>query len=376
MTRQDEILKYIVEYFIKTAEPVGSKTLMEAYRLDYSSATIRNEMNALESLGYLEKTHTSSGRVPSEKGYQYYVEHLREGAVDQGVKNAMQVVLSERAKSVEEVMKESCEILSHMTKLASVVLGPSVEEEHLQNVQIIPLGANTASAIFVTDKGYVENKTFVIPDNLQMSEVEKNVAFLNDRLVGTPVSQLVGKMEAMRPAAMDYVLGEKLLYQAILEAFVKFAGDRMSLYGKDALLQQPEFSSDAAKLKKVLSLLDNPGELRKAVKDSKDTPTGVKVHIGSEEDGMEDVSLVSARLNVPGASDALLTLLGPSRMDYESVVATLEYVTAAIDKYFSTQRKGGQLVVCQTTIMNPSSKAAAKPKTKPSSKAAAKKKSK
>jgi len=350
MTRQDEILKLIVEYFIKTAEPVGSKTLMEVYHLDYSSATIRNEMNALESLGFLEKTHTSSGRVPSEKGYQYYVEHLREGNVDEGVKNALQSVLSERAKSVEEVMKESCEILSHMTNLASVVLGSAVDEERLQRVQIIPLGANTATAVFVTDQGYVENKTFVIPDNLSMQEVEKNVNFLNDRLVGTPISQLVGKMEAMKPALTDYMVGEKVLYQAILEAFVKFTGERMALYGKEALFNQPEFNTDAEKLKKVLSLLDNPDELRKAVKDSKATPTGIKVHIGSDEDGMGDVSLVSAKLNVPGVSDSLLTLLGPSRMDYESVVATLEYVTAAIDKYFSTQKKGGQLVVCQTTI--------------------------
>jgi heat-inducible transcriptional repressor len=353
MTRQDEILKYIVEYFIKTAEPVGSKTLMEAYGLAYSSATIRNEMNALEKLGYIEKTHTSSGRVPSEKGYQYYVEHLREGSVDQGVKNALQAVLSERAKSVEEVMKESCEILSHMTNLASVVLGAAVDEERLQKVQIIPLGANTATAVFVTDKGYVENKTFVIPDNVAMTEVEKNVSFLNDRLVGTPISQLVAKMEAMKPAITDYMVGEKVLYQALLEAFVKFTGERMALYGKDALFNQPDFAKSAEKLKKVLSLLDNPAELRKAVKDSKATPTGVKVHIGSFEDGMEDVSLVSARLNVPGASDALLTLLGPSRMDYESVVATLEYATAAIDKYFSNQKKGGQLVLCQTKIMPP-----------------------
>ena len=114
MTRRDEILKLIVEHFIKTAEPVGSKTLQEVYHLDVSSATIRNEMNALEQDGYLEKTHTSSGRVPSEKGYQYYAEHIRETGVDEQAKNALANVLSEKSKSVEEVMKEACEILSHM----------------------------------------------------------------------------------------------------------------------------------------------------------------------------------------------------------------------------------------------------------------------
>src|SRR5574344_2485390 len=173
MTRQDEILKLIVEHFIKTAEPVGSKTLQEVYKLEVSSATIRNEMNALEQDGYLEKTHTSSGRVPSEKGYQYYAEHIRETSVDEGAKNALANVLSEKSKSVEEVMKESCEILSHMTNLASVVLGPSVQQERLAKVQLIPLSKNSATAVFVTDQGYVENKTFIVDEKLHMEDVEK-----------------------------------------------------------------------------------------------------------------------------------------------------------------------------------------------------------
>jgi heat-inducible transcriptional repressor len=122
MTREDQILKLIVEHFIKTAEPVGSQTLLEVYHLPFSSATIRSEMNSLEKEGYLEKTHTSSGRVPSGKGYTYYVEHLREENVDESVKYALSKVLEQKTKSVEEVVKESCEILSHMTNLASVVL--------------------------------------------------------------------------------------------------------------------------------------------------------------------------------------------------------------------------------------------------------------
>src|SRR5574344_2346736 len=196
MTRRDEILKLIVEHFVKTAEPVGSKTLQEVYHLSVSSATIRNEMNALENDGFLEKTHTSSGRVPSQKAYKYYVEHIRTGDVDSSAKNARANILSEKTKSVEEVMKEACEILSHMTNLASVVLGPTVNEEKLVSVQIIPLGENTATAVFVTDKGYVENKTFLIDPTLKTDEVVKTVKLLNDRLTGTPVSDLVNKMEA------------------------------------------------------------------------------------------------------------------------------------------------------------------------------------
>lgn len=138
MTRRETILKLIVEHFIKTAQPVGSQTLLDEYKLDCSSATIRNEMNALEKDGYLEKTHTSSGRVPSSDGYRYYVEHLRDERVDNRFKFALASVLEKRTQSVEEVIEQSCKILSSMTNLASVVLGPKVSEEKLVSVQVIP----------------------------------------------------------------------------------------------------------------------------------------------------------------------------------------------------------------------------------------------
>lgn len=345
MTRRDEILKLIVEQFIKTAEPVGSKNLQEAYHLDVSSATIRNEMNALEQDGYLEKTHTSSGRIPSERGYQYYAERIRETSVDEGTKNALANVLSEKSKSVEEVMKESCEILSHMTNLASVVLGPSVNEEKLVSVQIIPLGQNTATAVFVTDKGYVENKTFLIDPNLQTEEVVKTVKLLNDRLQGTPISEVVSKMEAMKPALTDYVVGQEIIYDAILEAFAKFATDRLALYGKDALYNQPEYANDAEKLRQLLGILDDPESLKKALSGSaKANKEGVNIHIGTAKEGLEDLAVVSASVSLPGDPNCCLTVLGPSRMDYEKVVSTLRYFAEALDEYFarSTIHGGGE----------------------------------
>lgn len=337
MTRKDGILKLIVEHFIKTAEPVGSKTLLEVYGLKVSSATIRNEMNALEQDGLLEKTHTSSGRVPSQSGYEYYVTHLRGDGVDDKVKYALSQVLDEKTKSVQEVIKESCEILSNMTNLVSVVLGSSGDSEKLVSIQAIPIGERTAAAVFVTDKGYVENKTFVIPEGMKAEEVANSVKLLNDRLAGTPITQLVGKMEKMRPILTDYVVGHDVIYKAMLEAFVRFTGERLSLYGKDALFNQPEFANSAEKLKMLLGLLDNPGSLRKAVSDGRGTDaTGVTIHIGTKVEGLEDVSIVSAGLNLPGENGASLSVLGPTRMDYEKVVGTLEYFARALEDYFNT----------------------------------------
>ena len=170
MTRRDEILKLIVEHYIRTAEPVSSKTLQEEYGLEVSTATIRNDMNALEKDGLLEKNFASSGRVPSEQGYRYYVQNLRSGEVDGSAKRALQTILSTKTKSVEEVLRESCEILSSMTSLASVVLGKKAEEERLASMSVVPINGHSATAIFVTDRGYVENKTFLIDETLKASQ--------------------------------------------------------------------------------------------------------------------------------------------------------------------------------------------------------------
>ncbi|MEG0469307.1 MAG: heat-inducible transcriptional repressor HrcA, partial [Longicatena sp.] len=158
--RQTLIFKAIVDEFTRTAEPVGSKSLMDMLDFVCSSATIRNEMAALEELGLLEKTHTSSGRIPSSKGYRFYVEHLMEKQLDDTVKNSLTQIFSERHYSIEEIVKKSCDILSQMTSLTSIVLGPESRTQTLQHIQLFPLSERSAVAVFITDHGHTENKTF------------------------------------------------------------------------------------------------------------------------------------------------------------------------------------------------------------------------
>lgn len=269
LTRSDLILKYIVEYFIKNAQPIGSHTLIEEYHLPYSSATIRNEMFALEKMGFIEKTHSSSGRVPSSKGYRYYCEHLRDRSVDESLKNSLQVVLEQKIQSVEEVIKESCEILSHMTNLVTVVMGPDEKEEKLASIQMVQISDKTITAIFVTDKGYVENKTFIVPDNLSAEEIVSCVSLLNERLKGTPIVNLVEKTEALKPVLNDYIVEHDIVYQALLETFVRFASDRLSLYGRDELFNHEEYKNDASKLEQMFKLLSDQSLLKKSGKNSK-----------------------------------------------------------------------------------------------------------
>lgn len=336
MNRRDRILKLIVEHFIKTAQPVGSQTLINEYGMSYSSATIRAEMNALEGDGLLEKTHTSSGRVPSSKGYRYYIEHLREKSVSDEFKYQMQAILDQKTQSIDNVIKESCEILSQMTSLASIVLGPNAKEEKLASVQIIPLSSTSATCVFVTDQGYVENKTFALSEEVQLSDIENCVKLLNERLKGTAISELVAKMEAIRPLLNDYVVDKDIIYQAMLEAFVGFAKDRLNTYGTDNLFDQPEFANDASKIRHLLELFESP-EVFREVED--ETPGDISIHIGGEGDE-EDVSIISAKVKIPGSKEGSIAIVGPKRMDYDQVVSSMEYLLKELERrYASNNRK-------------------------------------
>lgn len=337
LTRSETILKMIVEYFIKTAEPVGSQTLIEEYNLPYSSATIRNEMSALEKMGYIEKPHTSAGRVPSSKGYEYYCKHLRDKELNENIRHSLQSVLDSKVQSVEEVLKRSCEIISHMTNLVTVVMGPEEKAEHLASVQLVPINENTITAVFVTDKGYVENKTFILEENIKTDEIIKCVNLLNERLKGTPITGLVEKMESLRPVLSDYIVSHDVVYQAILESLVRFAGDRLSLYGKEELFNHPEFKNDTEALMRVMKLLDDASLLRKAdyqIEDDYETA----VSIGDIE-GNPDVAIVTTKVRIGRDGENTITLVGPKRMDYDKALSALEYLSQELDRYFND--KGG-----------------------------------
>lgn len=342
LTRSDTILKYIVEYFIKNAQPVGSHTLIEEYKLPYSSATIRNEMYALEKMGLIEKTHSSSGRVPSAKGYRYYCDNLRDGSVNEQLKNSIQNVLDQKVKSIDAVIKESCEILSHMTNLVTVVMGPDENKEKLASIQMVQISDNTITAIFVTDKGYVENKTFIVPENLKAGEIVNCVSLLNDRLKGTPIVELVEKTEALKPVLNDYIVGHDLVYQALLETFMRFASDRLSLYGRDELFSREEYKNDTEKLERVFKLLNDQQLLKEVKEEIKKDDEDRIIRIGDIE-GNPDVSMVTAKIDLGDEGNRAITLLGPTRIDYDQALSALEYIAETLTDYFKgLNNKGGK----------------------------------
>ena len=250
--RRKELLKLIVEEYIKTANPVGSSLLCD--KLNCSSATIRNEMASLEDMGYLEKTHTSSGRVPSEMGYRYYVDNLMEPKKMTGEEVLkLQTIFDNKGLVLSDVITRSMEIISEITNCTALVVGASSAENKLKEVETIPFSDSKVIAIVITDKGHVEHKELNV-GKVSPNEVKKVVELINKLLVGTPLDEVSAKLEfEIKPIIGNYVKSHEALYQAFYNAFNEFSyKSHMHMAGRTKLLDYREFDS-VAKVKEILN---------------------------------------------------------------------------------------------------------------------------
>ena len=224
--RLSELLKTICNEYIKTAHPIGSKALTKKFKC--SSATLRNDMLLLENMGYLEKQHISSGRIPSEKGYRYYVDHLMEPKKISGSDMLkLQTIFSNRELDLNDAITKSLEIISDITNYTSVVLGSASKENNLEKVEVIPINENKLVAIVVTDKGHVENKTINLEKSVEAREVSKTSELLNKMLKGTPINDVSAKLEfEIKPIIGNYVKNYEVLYNAFYEALSNFQSEK------------------------------------------------------------------------------------------------------------------------------------------------------
>lgn len=329
--RQTAVFKAIVDEFTRTAEPVGSKRLMDLLEFTCSSATIRNEMAVLEELGLLEKTHTSSGRIPSSKGYRFYVEHLMERELDEEVKLSLQTVFRERHYSMEEIVKKSCDILSQMTSLTSIVLGPESRYQTLQHIQLFPLSERSAVAVFITDHGHTENKTFHFDADVSVEDIKTCCNLLNEKLTGTPINEVVERMQQIEPLMASHVARHEILFEAFVNAFMRFASDHVYCSGQSNMLYQPEFA-DIEKLKELMKMLEDSKLFRQIANHE----GNVAIEIGGENDLIQihDVAVVSSKFKIPNGEQGELMIVGPTRMQYNRVVALMEYMSRVIEDLY------------------------------------------
>lgn len=322
--RQKELLKEIVENYIKTVKPVGSKALCEKFNC--SSATIRNEMAALEEMGYIEKNHISSGRIPSEKGYKYYTENLmkpKELTGEDVLK--LQTIFSNKQLELSDAISKCMEIISDLTNYTSVVLGKNSSESTLKQVSIIPLDNNKVVALVCTDKGMVENKQFMLPPNTEVKEVVKTCEIINKMLVGTPINEIGQRLEfEIKPIISRQINQYEAIYNIFYDSFRNFMENTSNIHvsGKAKLLEQPEYNN-ANDMKRIIGKLENEDIIRKI--EQSDSNDDIKIYIGDENDFDSNVTVIKSRYHKNG-EEGTIAIIGPKRMEYDRVVGLMKYI--------------------------------------------------
>jgi heat-inducible transcriptional repressor len=326
--RQRTILSAIVDDYIRSAEPIGSRSISKRGNIGFSPATIRNEMSDLEEMGFLEQPHTSAGRIPSQKGYRYYVDHLiQHGTLSSHELDVIKLFFAEKIDRMEQVIQHVASVLSSLTNYTSIVVGPEVMSTTLKHLQLIPLNDTQAVAIIVTNTGHVENKTFTIPEGMSMSELEKVVNILNARLTGVPLIHFRTKLFTEVASELSrYASGHDRLLRELEKVVSKDEEDRIFLSGTTNMLTQPEFR-DVDKVKSLLDLLEEPPLLIRLVSSSHSS--GIQVRIGAENsmEAVNDCSLITATYSIGDQYLGTIGVLGPTRMEYARVMSLLDYVS-------------------------------------------------
>lgn len=332
--RQEQLLKIIVETYIKTFKPISSKSLVDIFNC--SSATIRNDMALLEDLGLLEKEHTSSGRIPSEKGYKYYTNNLmqpKELTGEDVLK--LQTILSNNNLVVSDAITKCMEIISDITHYTSVVIGPSKSSNTLKQISIIPLdeapesGDRRVVAVLITNKGIVENKQVNISRNINMAELIKTSELINKALIGTPLDKVNERLELeIKPCIKEVIERYEEIFNFFSTAFNDFTMKKSDVIfsGKTNLLDFKEYS-EPDKIKDMISKLEDI-DLVKRIDTGEDD---INIYIGEETEFDPDVTIVKTHYKV-GHDEGTLAIIGPKRMEYERVVTLLNFLKNYIEK--------------------------------------------
>jgi len=319
--REKSILKIIVEEYIQTAKPVSSSNICK--KMKCSSATIRNEMVYLEELGYLEKNHFASGRIPSEQGYKYYVDNLMQPKNMTGEDMLkLQTIFQNQSLALSDTIRKSIEIISEITNYTSVVLGTAAKVNKLKQVEIVPLEENKILTLVITDKGVVEHKNLYLPATISTPEVQKTVELINKLLVGTPINEVSTKLEyEIKPIIGKYVKQHEILYNAFYDAFSEFTNttnNDIHFVGKNNFLKQPEFTS-VEKVQEVLNKFEDINAIKA------EENNGINIYIGSESEISDDMAVIKTKYNL-GGEEGTIAIVGPKRMEYDKVVSLLDYI--------------------------------------------------
>lgn len=333
--RKKAILRAIIDDYINTAEPIGSRTIARKHELGLSSATIRNEMADLEEMGYLAQPHTSAGRIPSDKGYRIYVDHLMK--IDElrreeieSIKNAMEIHINE----LGQLIRQASVVMSRITKYTSMAITPQMKLSALKAVQVVPIEAGKALVIVVTDAGIVRNIMVRVPDSAKPEFLIRVSNILNTRLSGLTIEQI--NVRLIRDLEKEVGIGSEILtpvLNGVAECIHLVDNPEIYLDGTTNILNYPEFM-DIVRAREFLNLLDEKEMLRKLLAIGGGQVGAIQVQIGTENelDQIRDCSLITATYSLQDQVLGTIGVIGPTRMEYGRVISSLRYVRKKIDE--------------------------------------------
>ncbi|HAL63321.1 MAG TPA: heat-inducible transcription repressor HrcA [Clostridiales bacterium] len=332
--RKQRILKAIIDEYIGTAEPVGSRAISKKEGLGLSSATIRNEMADLEELGYLIQPHTSAGRIPTDSGYRFYVNSLmKRYQMSVEALEKLNMIMAERVNHLELIIKKASLIASTLTEYTTVVTSPKLNSSVIKKLELVNLGHGNVMALIITGTGMVKNQSVAISlSDEQAAELSK---IISDRISGRTADELtfdvISDIEALAAKKLD--IPSKVLINIlnfVYEAIDSLDETEIYVNNAKSILSYPEFS-DTKKAREMLEFLESKENLVKLIGSPKD---GVDVKIGTENEfaELENSSLVTVNYKVGDKVVGRIGVIGPKRMNYAKVIASLDCISNQIDK--------------------------------------------
>jgi len=337
--RSRRILEAIVEDYIGTAEPIGSRAVTRRHRMALSPATVRNVMADLEDMGYLISPHTSAGRVPTRKGYRFYIDTLlRVGPLNTQQQQMIDRFYDNKGLQVEERLRETGRMLSAISNYAGVVLIPRPSTTVFRHIEFLQLSRGRILVVFVSRSGMVQNKIIETDEAIPIRELEQISNYLNRTLEGLSIQEV--KERLVREMAEDKDLYDKLLGRALKLSKQAFGEDdekkddesRVFIEGAINILEQPEFA-DLERMKRLFRTFEQKSLLVKLL-DKSQRAEGIKIFIGSETEysEIEGCSLITSTYSSRQGTIGTLGVIGPTRMPYSRVIPIVDYTARLVSQ--------------------------------------------
>ena len=329
--RKKKVLQAIVEEYVNTAEPVSSSSLVNNYGLDYSSATIRNEMAELEKMGFLDKTHTSSGRIPSEKGYRFYVDELiKEDNISLEEIKYISSKLETKVNEIEELTQITANTISEVTHYATVSIGPKNEEQTIEEIKFVLLGSRMVLTVILTDSGLVKETIIKFDEDITDNQVQTLNLMFNNKLKGRPLDEIKGNLEEYLYDEMSYSVK---VIKPIIEQIKKVLAeeDQLRLESTNKAFDLPEFNSLEI-TKNFINILDTKDLMADILNTG--LAQDINVYIGeeSEKEELKDFSIVTFKHRVGNKDLGTIGIIGPKRMDYSKVISVMKYISKKLNE--------------------------------------------